>query len=332
LHLKKEREPQARCKPGTTTMSARDGKSAKSGSKTEKSSKSKPKAAKPKSVKAPKAETGAAPEVEARQDSGPKPGAANAFDPQRLTAEQMDIVEKLSANLARAAVTAQGAIAEAALRQAERPSALSADPFHVSSALTDVMGRLSAQPERLVRAQADLFQKYMELWQSAARRASGETVPPVVEPAKGDKRFLDPDWSENPVFDVIKQSYLVTSNWLNALVSDVEDVEPMTKRRVEFFMKMLTDAFAPSNFLVSNPAALREAVSSRGESLLKGMENFAEDLSRGGGQLAISQTDYDMFKIGENVATAPGKVIFQNEIIQLLQFSPSTPRSMRSPW
>ncbi|OXE36958.1 MAG: class I poly(R)-hydroxyalkanoic acid synthase [Phenylobacterium zucineum] len=241
------------------------------------------------------------------------------------------MVEKLSANLARAAVTAQGAIAEAALRQAERPSALSADPFHVSSALTDVMGRLSAQPERLVRAQADLFQKYMELWQSAARRASGEAVPPVVEPAKGDKRFLDPDWSENPVFDVIKQSYLVTSNWLNALVSDVDDVEPMTKRRVEFFMKMLTDAFAPSNFLVSNPAALREAVASRGESLLKGMENFAEDLSRGGGQLAISQTDYDMFKIGENVATAPGKVIFQNEIIQLLQFSPSTPQVYEVP-
>ena len=307
-------------------MSARDSKPAKSGAKADKSSKAKLKTTKTKAAKSkpPKSEVEAEAPPKAPPESAPKPGAANVFDPQRLSAEQMDVVEKLSANLARAAVTAQGAIAEAALRQAERPAALSTDPFHVSSALTDVMGRLSAQPERLVRAQADLFQKYMELWQSAARRASGETVAPVVEPAKGDKRFLDPDWSENPVFDVIKQSYLVTSNWLNALVSGVDDVEPMTKRRVEFFMKMLTDAFAPSNFLVSNPAALREAVSSRGESLLKGMENFAEDLSRGGGQLAISQTDYDMFKIGENVATAPGKVVFQNEIIQLLQFTPST--------
>ena len=307
-------------------MSARDSKPAKSGAKADKSSKAKLKTTKTKAAKSkpPKSEVEAEAPPTAPPESAPKPGAADAFDPQRLSAEQMDVVEKLSANLARAAVTAQGAIAEAALRQAERPAALSTDPFHVSSALTDVMGRLSAQPERLVRAQADLFQKYMELWQSAARRASGETVAPVVEPAKGDKRFLDPDWSENPVFDVIKQSYLVTSNWLNALVSGVDDVEPMTKRRVEFFMKMLTDAFAPSNFLVSNPAALREAVSSRGESLLKGMENFAEDLSRGGGQLAISQTDYDMFKIGENVATAPGKVVFQNEIIQLLQFTPST--------
>ena len=314
-------------------MSARDGKSAKPGSTAKKSVKAKPTSAQARTAKprAPKPAAIEVPDPMPSAGAGPKPGAANAFDPQRLSAEQMEIVEKLSANLARAAVTAQGVFAEAALRQAERPAALSADPFHVSAALTDVMGRLSAQPERLVRAQSDLFQKYMELWQSAARRASGETVPPVVEPAKGDKRFLDPDWNENPVFDVIKQSYLVTSNWLNALVSGVDDVEPMTKRRVEFFMKMLTDAFSPSNFLVSNPAALREAMASRGESLVKGMENFAEDFSRGGGQLAISQTDYDMFKIGENVATAPGKVVFQNEIIQLLQFSPSTPQVYEIP-
>jgi polyhydroxyalkanoate synthase len=259
-----------------------------------------------------------------RSEAKPASNPAGAFDPRQLTADQREVVEKLSANLARAALTAQGAIAEAALRQADRPAALSADPFHVAPALTDVMGRLASQPDRLVRAQADLFQRYMELWQSAARKAAGQTVEPVVQPAKGDKRFADPDWSDNPVFDVIKQSYLVTSNWLNALVSEVDDVDPMAKRRVEFFMKMLTDAFSPSNFLVSNPAALREAMSTRGESLLKGMENFADDLTRGGGQLAISQTDYEMFKIGENVATAPGKVVFQNEILQLLQFTPTT--------
>ena len=250
------------------------------------------------------------------------PKAAPAFE--SLTGDQRDMLEKLSANLARAALTAQGAIAEAALRQAERPAALQPDPFHVAPALTDVMGRLASQPDRMVRAQADLFQQYLELWQSAARRAGGEAVEPVVRPDKGDKRFNDPDWAENPVFDVIKQSYLLTSNWLNSLVSQVQDVDPIAKRRVEFFMKMLTDAFSPSNFLVSNPAALREAMQTQGASLLKGMENFADDLTRGGGQLAISQTDYQMFKIGENVATAPGKVVFQNEILQLLQFAPTT--------
>ena len=254
----------------------------------------------------------------------PRPDIALPLPPQ-LSPQQREIVEKLSANLARAALTAQGAIAEAALRQADRPSGLSPDPFHVAPALTEVMGRLAAQPDRLMRAQADLFTRYMELWQSAARRAmDGEAGDPVVAPAKGDKRFADPQWAENPVFDTIKQSYLLTSNWLNALVADVDGVDPMTKRRVEFFMKMMTDAFSPSNFLVSNPAALKEVIDSHGESLVRGMENFAADLERGGGQLAISQTDYDMFKIGENVATAPGKVIFQNDIIQLLQFDPTT--------
>ncbi len=175
-----------------------------------------------------------------------------------------------------------------------------------------------------MRAQADLYGRYMDLWRVAARTASGETVEPAVRPGVGDKRFNDPDWSANPVFDVIKQSYLITSDWLNDLVRDVEGVDPLAQRRVGFFTQMLTDAFSPSNFLLSNPAALREAVESGGESLLRGMENFAADLGRGGGQLSISQTDSAPFKVGENVATASGKVIYQNEIIQILQFSPST--------
>ena len=256
----------------------------------------------------------------------PAPSAAAMpnFDIAALSADQRAQVEKLSTNLARAALTAQGAIAEMALRQAERPAALSPDPFHVAPALTEVMGRLAAQPDRLMRAQGDLFARYLDLWQATAKRAQGEATAPVAQPAKGDKRFADPDWAENPVFDVIKQSYLLTANWMNALVADVEGVDPMVKRRVEFFMKMLTDAFSPSNFLASNPAALREVMATGGESLVKGMENFAADLERGGGQLSIAQTDYEMFKIGENVATAPGKVVFRNEIIELLQFSPTT--------
>ncbi|MFC4441525.1 class I poly(R)-hydroxyalkanoic acid synthase [Caulobacter henricii] len=241
-----------------------------------------------------------------------------------MSPDQRNMLETLSANLARAAVTAQGAIAEAALRQADRPAALNADPFHVAPAMNEVMSRLAAQPDLMLRAQADLFSRYMDLWQSAARRAAGEDTQPVVAPASGDKRFNDPDWAANPMFDMMKQSYLLTSNWLNGLVSEVDGVDPASKRRVEFFTKMLTDAFSPSNFLISNPAALREVMQTNGESLVRGMENFAADLDRGGGQLAISQTDLEKFKVGENVATAPGKVIYQNDILQLLQFDATT--------
>ncbi|HEX7758855.1 MAG TPA: class I poly(R)-hydroxyalkanoic acid synthase [Caulobacteraceae bacterium] len=241
-----------------------------------------------------------------------------------MTPDQREALEKMSINLTRAALTAQGVIAEAALRQADRPAALSPDPFHVAPALHEVMGRLAGEPDRMMRAQADLFNRYMELWRSTAQRAAGEAHEPAAAPAKGDKRFVDPDWSSNPVFDVIKQSYLITSDWLNDLISSVDGVEPLTKRRVEFFTRMLTDAMSPSNFLLSNPAALREAMATQGESIAKGMANFAADLERGGGQLSISQTDFNQFKVGENVATAPGKVVFQNDIIQILQFSPTT--------
>ncbi len=235
------------------------------------------------------------------------PPSSPGFEVAGFTAEQRAQVELLSMNLARAAITAQGAIAEMALRQADRPAALSPDPFHVAPALNQVMSRLAAQPDRMMRAQGDLFARYLDLWQSTARRAGGEAPDPVVAPAKGDKRFNDPDWSDNPVFDVIKQSYLLTANFLNGLVADVDGVDPLEKRRVEFFMKMLTDAFSPSNFLASNPTALKEVMATGGASLVKGMENFQADLHRGGGSLSIAQTDYDMFKIGENVATAPGQ-------------------------
>jgi polyhydroxyalkanoate synthase len=276
-------------------------------------------------VKDGTAEGHAAAAPPAQAEASPRPEGAAAFDIAAFTAEQRTQLEKLSMNLARAALAAQGAIAEVALKNAERPAALTPDPFHVGPALTDVMGRLAAQPDRLMRAQGELFSRYMELWQNTARRMAGEPPPPAVAAqAKGDKRFADPEWTDNPVFDVIKQSYLLSSGWLNDLVSGVDGVDPMTKRRVEFFMTMLTDAFAPTNFLASNPVALRELLASGGESLVRGIENFAADLRRGQGELAISQTDYERFEIGHNVATAPGKVVFRNELIELIQFSPST--------
>ncbi|HWE98478.1 MAG TPA: class I poly(R)-hydroxyalkanoic acid synthase [Caulobacteraceae bacterium] len=248
-----------------------------------------------------------------------------------LNPEQRASLETLSVNLARAAITAQTAITEAALKHAGKGQPVSFDPLHVGGAWTEVMGALASHPEKLFKAQADLYGRYLGLWQNAGAKFTGKSDPgrqddahqEAGRPARGDKRFADPDWS-NPAFDLIKQSYLITSTWLNDLVSGAEGVDPLTRRRVEFVTRMLTDAFSPSNFLVSNPVALRALMETKGESLLKGMENFAADLERGDGHLAISQTDFAQFKVGENVATAPGKVVFQNDVIQLLQFAPST--------
>jgi polyhydroxyalkanoate synthase len=237
------------------------------------------------------------------------------------------MLETLSLNLARAAMTAQSAIAEAALSQADRPAALSPDPFHVGPAMNAVMTSLAARPDRLFAAQADLFNRYMDLWASATRRAAGEEPP---QPSK-DKRFKDPAWSENPMFDIMRQSYLVTSDWMNGLVASVEDVDPRTKRRAEFFTKLLTDAFSPANFLASNPAALKAMAETNGESLVKGMQNFAADLERGLGKLKISQADYGQFVVGENVATAPGQVVWRDELFELIQFDAATDRQRAIP-
>jgi polyhydroxyalkanoate synthase len=285
------------------------------------------KAGKPAKRKPARAKT---PPPQPRVAPAPQAEAAPAsfmqdLGPLLLSPANREAIETLSMNLARAALTAQGAMAEAALRRAEQPKSLNRDPFNIAPAISEVMSQLARQPDRLMRAQAELFTRYMDLWHSTARRiADGSPVEPVVEPLAGDRRFADHEWRSNPLFDVIKQSYLLQSNWLNDLVSSVEDVEPQTKRRAEFFMKMLTDAFSPSNFLISNPAALREAVETRGESLVRGMRNFAADLERGGGSLAITQTDVSKFEVGVNVATAPGKVVFENDLLQLLQFSPTT--------
>lgn len=250
--------------------------------------------------------------------------------PGLLPPDQREAMERLSINLARAAFTTQAALAGAVMRP-PTPAPLNVDPFHVGPALTQVMTQLATQPERMMKAQGQLFERYLDLWRTTTARMAGEPSTPVIAPTKGDKRFADAQWSDNPVFDVMKQSYLLTSSWLNELVAGVEGVDPTAKRRVEFFTKLLTDAFSPSNYLVSNPAALSEAMRTGGESLVRGAEKFAADLARGGGKLTISQTDAERFKVGENVATAPGKVVFENELFQLLQFEPTTERVYEVP-
>lgn len=281
-----------------------------------------PRAAKAAPTAEPEPRPAPGPEAAPEPQAGPAPDAGFAFP----GADQREMLETLSMNLAKAAMTAQAAIAEAALAQADRPAALSPDPFNVAPAMTSVMTSLASRPDRLFSAQADLFNRYMDLWASTTRRAAGEEQAPSK-----DKRFKDPAWSENPVFDVMRQSYLVTADWMNGLVSSVDDVDPRVKRRAEFFTKLLTDAFSPSNFLASNPAALKALAESNGESLVKGMQNFAADMERGAGKLKISQADYGRFEVGVNVATAPGKVVWRDELFELIQYDAATDKQREIP-
>ena len=272
---------------------------------------------------APEAHTSSTHPAAEAGPSAPGPSASA----QTGEADQRQMLETLSMNLARAAMTAQSAMAEAAMSQAA-PATMSPDPFNVGPAMTSVMTSLASRPDKLFTAQADLFGRYMDLWATTTRRAAGEDAP---APSSKDKRFKDPAWSENPMFDMMRQSYLVTSDWMNGLVSSVEDVDPLTKRRAEFFTKLLTDAFSPSNFLASNPAALKMLAETNGESLVQGMQNFAADMERGAGKLKISQADYGKFVVGQNVATAPGQVVWRDELFELIQYDAATAKQRAIP-
>jgi polyhydroxyalkanoate synthase len=152
----------------------------------------------------------------------------------------------------------------------------------------------------------------------------GQTVEPVAEPARGDKRFNDPAWKDEVVFDYLKQSYLLTARWLQGTIKEVEGVDEKTARKVDFYTRQFIDAVSPSNFAMTNPQVVKATVESKGENLLKGLQNLLGDLERGKGNLLIRQTDMDAFKVGGNVATTPGKVVYQNDIMQLIQYAPST--------
>jgi poly[(R)-3-hydroxyalkanoate] polymerase subunit PhaC len=199
-----------------------------------------------------------------------------------------------------------------------------ADPLHLTQTFMDLTAKMMADPNRLLQAQMELWQQYMKLWQATAQRMMGQPAEPVAEPAKGDKRFTDPAWKDEVVFDYLKQSYLLTARWLQHTVNQVEGVDDKTAKKVDFYTRQFIDALSPSNFALTNPQVLKATVESKGENLVKGLQNLLTDLERGKGRLAIRQTDMKAFKVGENVATSPGKVVYQNELIQLLQYAPAT--------
>jgi polyhydroxyalkanoate synthase subunit PhaC len=188
-----------------------------------------------------------------------------------------------------------------------------------------------AEPQRAVELQTRLGQAYLDLWATAAKRLAGEQPPPVAVPGPSDRRFADPEWSSNQFYDFLKQAYLLTIRWANRLVSDAADLDPHTKQKAEFYMRQIGNALSPSNFVLTNPELLRETFTSNAENLVRGMRMLAEDIEAGHGHLRIRQSDSSMFEVGRNLATTPGKVIFQNDLMQLIQYAPSTATVLKRP-
>jgi polyhydroxyalkanoate synthase len=184
---------------------------------------------------------------------------------------------------------------------------------------------------RATDLQMKMGKAYLDLWGSSMRRLVGEEAPPAIAPSPRDKRFKDPEWKSNQFFDFVMQLYLLTTQWAHDLVRNAEGLDPHTRKKAEFYVQQITNALAPSNFVLTNPEVLRETLASSGDNLVRGMKMLAEDIEAGHGTLRIRQSDPSNLVVGVNVATTPGKVIFQNDLMQLIQYAPSTENVLRTP-
>ncbi|MDN3273563.1 class I poly(R)-hydroxyalkanoic acid synthase [Frankia sp. RB7] len=206
-----------------------------------------------------------------------------------------------------------------------------AELTEVVKTFTSVAEYWLSDQSRASDLQTKLAKDYLDLWGSAARRMAGQEAEPAISPSPRDKRFADPEWKSNQFFDFMMQLYLLTAKWAQELVHDAEGLDLPTRRKAEFYMQQVTNAISPSNFVLTNPEVLRETVASSGENLARGLTMLAEDIAAGKGMLKIRQSNPDNLVVGVNMATTPGKVIYQNEMMQLIQYSPTTENVLRTP-
>jgi poly[(R)-3-hydroxyalkanoate] polymerase subunit PhaC len=250
---------------------------------------------------------------------------------QRAAEAKLDEAGALARSFADIAETSQRLVRDFLERQKTGASDGPLDPLDLGRAFAELTARMMADPAKLARAQMDLWQGYADLWAAATRRMMGAEAATVAAPEPGDRRFRDPAWQESQLFDFIKQSYLLTARWMTGVVRETEGLDDATARKVDFYTRQFADALAPTNFVLTNPEVLRATVESRGKNLVDGLRNLLADLERGKGRLHIRMTDLDAFKLGENIAVTPGKVVFQNELIQLIQYAPTTKQAFKKP-
>ncbi len=223
-------------------------------------------------------------------------------------------------------------ITEHMQRQMKKGISAPTDELGIAQSFMDMMGKLLANPYKLAQTQMNMVWDYFSLWQHSMMRMVGVNGDPIAKPLKGDNRFKDAEWEQHFLFDFIKQSYLITARHVHDTVSNVEDLDDSSQKKVSFYTRQFIDALSPSNFAMTNPEVFRETVKSNGQNLIKGFNNLLRDIESGDGQLRVRMTDTTAFTMGKNVATTPGKVVFQNELMQLLQFTPTTENVLKRPF
>ncbi|MBI3700608.1 MAG: class I poly(R)-hydroxyalkanoic acid synthase [Afipia sp.] len=247
-------------------------------------------------------------------------GVAKGFDP-----------EAFSINLARA-LENSGKALSAYLKPRENGEIKdqAGELTEVVKTFSSVADYWLSDQKRTAELQMKLGKAYLDLWGNAMRRFTGEQAKPVAEPSPRDKRFSDPEWRTNHFFDFVMQAYLLTTDWANDLVKNAEGLDAHTRKKAEFYVQQFANALSPSNFVLTNPEILRQTLSTNGDNLVRGMRMLAEDVEAGRGNLKIRQSAANL-EVGRDLALTPGKVIYQNDVMQLIQYSPSTETVLRTP-
>ncbi len=241
-------------------------------------------------------------------------------------------IDQLSENFAEMSAEFQKMAHDFLESQNAYKSDIENDPMHIGETLLELTKYYAAHPEKLVEKQMSLWQDYMTLWQNTSRKMMGEdNIKPIIEPAANDKRFKDSDWQENQIFDFIKQSYLLTARYVADAADETTHKPGHEKDKMNFFTRQFIEAMSPTNFAISNPEVIRATVESKGQNLVKGMENFLRDYDQDTGKFTISMTDNEKFEPGRNVAATAGKVIYRNELIELIQYTPTTKKQYKKP-
>ncbi len=198
------------------------------------------------------------------------------------------------------------------------------ESLYVGKLFMEALATLIADPNRILEMQHHFFMEWVDLWRQSAERFIGIPVSRRKGAEEKDRRFRDDAWQQSAIYDFIKQSYLLNAKWVQQLMHEAGEMDPKLAKSVDFYTRQFVDAAAPSNFLLTNPEAMRMTLESNGENLVQGLRNMRKDIERGGGKLKIRMTDDRAFALGRNLAMTPGKVVYQNELMQLIQYAPST--------
>src|SRR5436305_9128835 len=194
------------------------------------------------------------------------------------------------------------------------------DPAETARAFQQMWNDAMHNPARAWANYSDFVQQYTQVMASTTLKLWGQDASTVVEPEKGDKRFSSPDWQQNAIFDVIKQSYLLAATALLKSASEIEKLDEKQQRKLTFYLRQFLDAISPTNMPFTNPQVIHETISSGGQNLVKGMEHLMRDIRAG----QIKMTDSEAFEPGRNLALTPGQVVHRNKLIELIQYAPST--------